>query len=530
MTITARQILASAPKRFRPEKAQNLHLTFHFIITGDENFELSLIIRDSICTLSEGLQGTASCVVKTSAKTYIDLETGKANPQMALMMGKVKVSNISEMMAFAKCFRKFDEQAYTANIEKPVSDENKMKFSTSKIRNNRTGPLEGVRIIDFTRLLPGPLATMMLADMGADVIKVEDPDSPDYIRGFAPLIDGTSAFYYALNRNKRSLALNTLSPEGRSIITELVQNSDVLIEQYRPGVMKKFGMDYETLRAINPRLIYISITGYGQDSSMSQAAGHDINYISIAGALGITGDENGEPFIPGFQLADIAGGSYMTMNAVTAALYKREKTGTGDYIDIAMTDSVLPFLALPFADYQATGNSDIRGKFQLSGGQANYNIYKCSDGKYLALGSLEPKFWNTVCDKLGKPEWQEKIIAGKTIQQDIKTELREIFLQKTREQWLIFFHNDDICLTPVNELDELATDKYLNERKLFVDSQVGDKSFKTIAQPIKFASGNSDDHWIAPQLGEDTHAILSELKYTDETINALLKENIIKTR
>ena len=520
MAITARQILASAPSRFRPEKANGLHLTFHFIIIGDENFELSLLINDSACTLYEGLKDTPTCVIKTSAKTYIELETGKANPQMALMTGKVKVSNISEMMKFAKCFRRFDPQILSDSVS------NANEHNT--IRTKRTGPLEGVRIIDFTRLLPGPMATMMLADMGADVIKVEDPDSPDYVRHFEPMIDGTSSFYYALNRNKRSLAINFLSPEGKAIITDLVKDADVLIEQYRPGVMKKLGLDYETLCVINPRLIYISITGYGQNSSMSQAAGHDINYISIAGALGITGDENG-PVIPGFQLADIAGGSYMAMNAVTAALYQREKTQKGQYLDIAMTDSVLPFIALPFAEYQASTNRHQRGKFQLSGGQANYNVYKCGDGKYIALGSLEPKFWNTVCDKLGKPEWQEKIIGDDVTQNSIKKELQEIFNKKDREDWLQFFHSDDICITPVNDLSDVSNDKYLKERTMFVDFDIDGRHIQTIAQPIKFSSQTSSENWVAPQLGEDTYTILKELKYPDEKINELISQKIAKS-
>lgn len=522
MAITARQILASAPSRFRPEKAHNLHLVFHFIITGDENFELSVIVSDAACTFVEGLSGTPTCVVKTSAKTYIELETGKANPQMALMTGKVNVSNISEMMKFAKCFRKFDPQILDGNVS--VSN------YEQPIRTKRTGPLEGVKIIDFTRLLPGPMATMMLADMGADVIKVEDPDSPDYVRHFEPMIDGASAFYYALNRNKRSLAINFLSAEGKSIIFDIIKKSDVLIEQYRPGVMKKFGLDYETLKAIHPELIYISITGYGQDSWMSQAAGHDINYISIAGALGITGDENGDPVIPGFQLADIAGGSYMAINAVTAALYQRERTQKGQYIDIAMTDSVLPFIALPFAEYQVAGNKHRRGKFQLSGGQANYNVYKCSDGKYISLGSLEPKFWNVVCDKLGKPEWQEKIIGDENIQANIKRELQEIFMQKDRDEWLKLFSNDNICITPINDLSEVGTDQYLNERKMFVDFHIGGKQVKTIAQPIKFDDQTTSENWVAPRLGEDTYSILKELNYPDEKINDLITRSIVKTK
>jgi alpha-methylacyl-CoA racemase len=525
MTVTAYQILSSAPRRFRAEKAQDLHSVFHFIIAGDENFEVSLIIDNGTCKLIDKLEGIPSCVVKTSAKTYIELETGKANPQMALMMGKIKVSNISEMMKFAKCFRKFDPQV----LSETKTEVKEIKNHTSKIRKKRTGPLEGVKIIDFTRLLPGPMATMMLADMGADVIKVEDPDSPDYVRSFEPMIEGTSAFYYALNRNKRSLSINTLSPQGQSLIKELVKDADVLIEQYRPGIMKKNGLDYDILKATNPKLIYISITGYGQDSAMSQAAGHDINYIAIAGALGITGDENGEPVIPGFQLADIAGGSYMTMNAVTAALYKREKTGKGEYIDIAMTDSVLPFIALPFAAYQANQNEHMRGKFQLSGGQANYNTYKCSDGKYIALGSLEPKFWNTVCERLGKTEWQEKIIGNTEVQVELKKELQNTFLQKTREEWLAFFAKDDICLTPINDLSEIGTDKHLNERQLFIDFQIGSHQIKTIAQPVKFSSTADGNNWIAPQLGEDSYTILKEMGITDEKITELTKQNIVKT-
>ena len=520
MDITARQILASAPLRFRPEKASNVQCTFHFIITGDEDFGYTIAIADGKCTLTQELTGTPTCTIKTTAKTYVELETGKTNPQMALMLGKVKVSNIGEMMQFAKCFRKFDESYINQTTDNKA---------TIKKRPARTGPLEGVRILDFTRLLPGPMATMMLADMGADVIKVEDPDSPDYVRSFEPMIEGTSAFYYALNRNKRSLAVNFLSPQGKQLIIDLVRMSDVFIEQYRPGVMRNFGLDYDALIQINPRLIYISITGYGQTSSMSQAAGHDLNYISIAGMLGVTGDDSGTPVIPGFQLADIAGGSYMTVNAVTAALYKREKTQKGEWIDIAMTDSVLPFVALPFAEQQANGHTHTRGKFQLSGGQANYNIYKCSDGKYIALGSLEPKFWNKVCERLGKPDWREKIISGEQVQQEIRKELQQIFLTKTRAEWIGFFGADDVCLTPINDLDELADDPYLNERKMFVDFDLHGKTFKTIASPVRFASTGEGNDWIAPALGEDTYTILREAGMDDTAIATLTTQNIIKT-
>jgi crotonobetainyl-CoA:carnitine CoA-transferase CaiB-like acyl-CoA transferase len=232
--------------------------------------------------------------------------------------------------------------------------------------------------------------------------------------------------------------------------------------------------------------------------------------------------------IPGFQLADIAGGSYMAISAVTAALYRREKTHKGEYIDLAMTDSVLPFIALPFAEYQAT-NELRKGKFQLSGSLANYNVYKCGDGKYIALGALEPKFWNTICDRIGKPEWQEKILADEATQSTIKKELQKIFSSKKRDEWLGFFSKDDVCVTAVNDLSEIAADKYLNERKMFVDFQIGGTQVRTIAQPIKFSDAVGSDSWVAPQLGEDTYTILKELQYTDENITDMTKKNIIKS-
>lgn len=519
MPITARQILDSAPSRFRPEKANGLTCIFHFVIIGAEDFGYTITIENNTCRLDTTLTGTPTCVISTDAATYIDLETGKLNPQTALMSGQVQVSNLMEMMQFAKCFRKY---------EGTTDDGPRTTEKNTTIRPKRGGPLESVTIIDLTRLLPGPLATMMLADMGADVIKVEDPDSPDYIRSFEPLIEGTSAFYYALNRNKRSLAINFLSPAGKTALLDIVRRADVFIEQYRPGVMKRMGLDYETLKAINPQLIYISITGYGQDSSLSQAAGHDLNYIAISGALGVTGDGNGKPVIPGFQLADIAGGSYMAMNAVTTALYRREKTGTGEWLDIAMTDSVLPFLALPFAEQQALGKGHTRGKFQLSGGQANYNVYECGDGKYVALGSLEPKFWKKVCERLGRPEWREQILGDESVQASIQKELQNIFRTKTRTEWLAFFQKDDVCLTAINDLDELTTDAYLRERKLFVDFDLAGKTFSTIATPVRH-EGMTDQHWQAPRLGEDSIAILRESGISDEQINHLIKENTIRT-
>ncbi len=398
----------------------------------------------------------------------------------------------------------------------------------SETKASKSGPLSGVKIIDFTRLLPGPLATMFLGDMGADVIKVEDPDNPDYVRNYEPHINGVSMFYLSLNRCKQSLAINYLSPTGKQIIYDLIKNADVVIEQYRPGTMNEWGLGYEMLSSINPKLIYVSITGYGQNSSKAQAAGHDINYMAVAGALGANKSEDGTPVIPGFQMADIAGGAYIAMNAVLAALYQREKTGKGEFVDVAMTDAVLPLNVLQFAQHQATKKNDW---LELSGGLANYNIYKCHDGKHIALGSLEPKFWNKFCTRVGKPQWVEK--AGKKGKDltELKREMQELFASKTSEEWLLMFKEDDICFTLVNEISDLENDAYLNERNMFVENQhlqVG--KYKTINQPLKFKQAQFSNNKNAPELGEDTVAILKEINYTDERIFELIKNKIIKIK
>lgn len=514
MNITAQQILESIPLRFRAEKAQNYAAVFHFDISGEENIQYTVTIANEKCDLQKGLNGKADCVIKTRANVYVDLETGKANPQMALMMGKIKVSNLAAMMQFAKCFRRFQSEDRS-----PKSEEK---------RKTKTGPLAGVKIIDFTRLLPGPIATMFLADMGADVIKVEDPDNPDYIRSFEPRINGMSMLYLALNRNKRSLALNYISAEGKEIIYDLVKSADVLIEQYRPGVMKKLGFGYEELSKLNPKLIYVSITGYGQKSSMAMDAGHDLNYIAIAGALGITGNAN-EITIPGFQLADIAGGGYMAMNAVTTALYQRERTGKGEWIDVSMTDAAVPFTALQFAYHQGTKNNLTRGAFELSGALANYNVYKCSDGKFVALGSLEPKFWGKFCAKVGRVEWNEMFLLQGEPLEKVKKEVAELFLTKTRSEWLEEFKHEDFCFTTINDLSEIENDIFLNERKMFSENEhsaVG--KYKTINQPLKFLQNDFYNNESAPDLGDDTAIILGELKYDSEKIKKLQTSNVVK--
>lgn len=382
------------------------------------------------------------------------------------------------------------------------------------------GPLKEITILDFSRLLPGPLATMFLADMGADVIKIEHPKNPDYIRFFPPHIDDNSAYYYALNRNKKSLSVDYSKPKGLEILYKLVEKADVLIEQFKPDFLAKFGLDYASLQTINPKLIYASITGYGQQSSMSGFGGHDLNFMAVSGLLGMNGTDD-EISIPAFQTADVAGGSYMTMNAILAALFQRTKTGKGTHLDIAMTDCVVPLAALALTETEASGKHTPRGKYQLSGGVANYNTYRCKDGKWLAVGSLEAKFWNKVCSMLEKPEWEQEVFFQP---EKIKADLKALFHTKTRDEWEAFFAGEDVCITRVNEADEVLDDKYIVEKELFASFEINGKKVSSAKMPVKLPGTAENSSWLAPKQGEDNEVILRSLNYSDEEIRAVMNQ------
>lgn len=506
------QIVSTIPLRFRPEKAKGVHITLHFDITAGNAYPFTVIIADGICKVTKGLTGTANCVIKTKTDTYVKLELGKTNPQIAYMMGKVKVSNIEAMINFAKLFRKYDpNKNYNATTTLPIANQ----------RPYQQGPLNGITIIDFTRLLPGPLATMMMADMGAEVIKIEDPDSPDQIRAFPPLVNGVSAYYTATNRNKKSLAINYRSDVGKAAIMELVKTADVVIEQFRPGVMEQMGLGYDQLKAIKPDLIYVSITGYGQTGPHAQRAGHDLNYIATAGLLGVTGTPD-RPTIPGAQIADIAGGSYMAMNACMAALLSRNNTGEGQHVDVAMLDATMPLNTLAFAEQQALGKASARGDHQLSGQLANYNIYQTSDGRFMALGALEPKFWNVFCDAVDQPEWKERILdtSGELHQQ-----VAALFQSKDSNYWQQLGEKHDCCLSLINNLEELAEHPQIKHRQMV--TQTPDDDQQLLGMPLKFSGTPSQILWAAPKLGADSISVLKTLGKTDDEIKALLNNGTI---
>jgi alpha-methylacyl-CoA racemase len=390
----------------------------------------------------------------------------------------------------------------------------------------RKGPLSGIRILDLTQLYPGPLATMMLADMGADVVRLEHPTRPDNVHLLPPFIGKESAAYLTLNRSKRSLALDTGKEEGRQVFFDLVKTADVVVEQFRPGVLDKIGIGYDQAIPFNPRIIYVSITGFGQNGPYKQKAGHDINYISLAGLLSQVkkGDER---VVPGFQTADVAGGGYMSVIACMAALWNREKTGKGQRVDVAMTDSVMPLITLQLAQYWGSqGNNETINP--LDGSFPFYGVYECADGKPVSLGALEQKFWAGFCQMANKPEWLPLQFPMGEDRRKLREEVAGLFKTKSRDEWLKLAEVHDICLSSIHELGDLEMDPQLQAREMVIEvERENGFTLKGIGIPIKFSGSKPDKPEPAPTVGQDSIEILKEIGYSQERIEELLKKGIV---
>ncbi len=501
MQLSIIDIAKTIPFRFCAEKSVDFSGVFHFDIT---EYPFTVIIENGTCEVLAGLQKQAKCTLKCDKNTYIEMETGGKNPQLALMLGQLKVSDLSLMMQFTQMFKKFSTVDFSQH--KYVESSEK---TTILPKNLHTGILKGIKVLDLSRLLPAPMATMFLADWGAEVIKIENPDSPDPIRSYPPLIGQQSVYYLALNRTKRSLTLNLYSEKGKAIFIELLKTADIVVESFRPNTLKKMGIDYEMMRKVNPRIIYLSVTGYGQTGEYASKAGHDLNFIGYSGLLGLTGQENGQSAMPAAQIADVAGGSYMTVIAALLALHQREKTGKGEHIDISMLDATLPLMSLVYAEYFATGKYSQKGKGLLYGGLANYQVYTCADGKELALGALEPHFFKRFCEMAGKMEFMADLLPDEAAQRRLKVKLTQLFLTQTQAEWLEMAEGKDLCLSPVYSPEEAANDAHLQERNVFVrhtHPEYG--SYTSIRQPLRFAEAEVGEGWAAPVLGEDNGEIL----------------------
>ncbi len=388
-------------------------------------------------------------------------------------------------------------------------------------------PLKGLKVIDLTRLLPGPLCTMLLGDYGAEVIKVEDPNAGDPTRFVGISGKGSGSFFRQLNRNKRSLALNLKTEEGREVIERLAAGADVLVEGFRPGVMAKLGIAYENLKQVNPRLVYASITGYGQKGSYALRAGHDLNYTALTGLLDLSAVEGRSPAMPAIQVADIAAGSLMAVNGIMFALYQKEKSGEGSYVDIAMTRGQLPLLAFA-ASATAIGSRLPRaGSGHITGAFACYNIYCTADQKYMSLGALEPVFWKNFCDAVNMPQWVDRQF-DLAVRQELIDQVSELFSQKTRAEWCSVFDTADACCEPVLNMDEAVLHPLHRENNYWLENKLDDsKTEKLIGFPLLFSDRPGSLRRQAPRHGEHSEIILIELGYSDNRIDQLKQKGVI---
>lgn len=368
-----------------------------------------------------------------------------------------------------------------------------------------TPPLFGVRILDLTRLLPGGVCTMLLADLGAQVIKIEDPNGGDYARWMPPLIDGLGAFFRAANRNKRSVILNLKDERGQAVLKKLAEKADVLIEGNRPGVMARLNCDYASMKAVNPRLIYCALSGWGQTGPYAQRSGHDLNYLSIAGMLGAL--HRPQPF--GGQVAD-TGGALVAVGAILAALFQRERTGEGAYIDASLFESGLLFLFQPWVEAVTT-----RGEpGTLTGGLACYNVYTARDGKRVSLAALEPKFWANFCHAVGRPDLIDDY-QSPSRQSYLLAEVAGIFALRTAAEWDALLRDADCCYAPVNTLNVIADDPHIRARDLLGVAEDGVPWMRSPFRLDPVPAG------AAPGYGEHTRAELRAAGYTDAEIDAL---------
>jgi crotonobetainyl-CoA:carnitine CoA-transferase CaiB-like acyl-CoA transferase len=388
-------------------------------------------------------------------------------------------------------------------------------------------PLDNITVLDLTRLLPGAVATMTLGDFGADVIKIEEPGIGDPARKMRAGIKRAGSYFLATNRNKRSVTINLKDERGRNIFLKLAERADVVVEGFRPGVMDRLGVGHETLKAVNPRLIYCAITGYGQDGPYRLKAGHDANYLSVAGLLGVNGPKGGPPTLSGVQLADLAGGSLHAVIGVLLALQARARTGEGQFVDISMTDTSLSMMYVPFASYLANDAQPQRGNEGLSGRYACYQIYETKDGRYLSLGALEHKFWENACRVLGREDFIEKCFND-AAQEEMIAAFREIFKARTAAEWLAAFENVDTCVALVNDIAEMIEDPQIKHRGLIAEIEhPAEGRLKQIAPTVKLSATPGGIESPPPLLGEHTRVILKSLDYDDETIESLAREGVI---
>jgi len=388
--------------------------------------------------------------------------------------------------------------------------------------------LEGITVLDFTRLLPGPFCTQLLCNLGAEVIKIEDPKLGDYMRSVPPIVHDVSYPFLMVNRGKRSLSVDLKTPAGQEIVHKLARGSDVVVEQFRPGVMARLRVAYDDLAMMNPRLVYCSFSGYGQTGPYKDLPGHDINFQALAGILGVTtGREDKAPAIPGVPIADLASGFNAAL-AILAALRVRDRTGRGEFIDVSIYDTAVTLMVLGLARFLATGEEPVAGETLLTGSFPFYSLYETKDGRWLSVATVEPKFWSRMCELIGAPDLAEKQFKDGAERFQVAQALADKFRGRTLAEWEALLAMENLPITGVKRVSEVVRDPHVKARGLLPVVDVsGLWKLQVIAHPAKHATLETRNPTRVPAKGQDTEEILRSLGYTARQIQTLAKKGVV---
>ncbi len=388
-------------------------------------------------------------------------------------------------------------------------------------------PLAGITILDLSRQLPGPLATMILADFGADVIKIEDTKAGDNFRFTAPSQNGVATRHLMLNRNKRGLAIDLKSAAGKGIFLELAARSHVVFEQFRPGVVKRLGIDYESVKKVNPAIVYCSLSGFGQTGPLRDVVAHDPNYLSVSGVLSLLGRKGHAPAMTGPQLADISA-SHMVAIGILIALRRAESRGEGEFIDISLFDSAFSMAVTALSTYFGSGRAPSRGEERHNGKYPWSDIYETRDGGYITISSIEEHFYANLCRALGREDWLPHQYADEATQEHIRAQMQRIFRSRTRDEWFELLKDKDVCISPVLSIDEAANSAQVKARGDLVRHRhpvAGDTTL--LRTPIFMRGADTPIRMGAPALGEHSAEILASLGYTAAQIGELSAQGVI---
>jgi alpha-methylacyl-CoA racemase len=386
--------------------------------------------------------------------------------------------------------------------------------------------LDDVRVLDLTRLLPGPFCTMLLADFGADVVKVEDTTGGDYMRWMTPLVDGSSAMFHPVNRNKRSLAVDLKNPLGRELFLRLVDTADVVVESFRPGVVDRLGIGFGTLHERNPKIVLCSISGYGQDGPYRDHVGHDLNYAAVAGTLLLGEQADGAPAMPGLQVGDLGGGALHAALAIMVALHHAARTGEGQHCDVSMVDGLISWAAVHAAQLFATGEAPEPGNGRLTGRYPCYRIYRCADG-FLSVGALEPKFWKAFVEAIGVPEVAADGFAEKADAERTVAAVQAVLLGGTRAQWQEALAGLEVCVEPVLDIGETFEHPQVRSRGMRLDAGAGRPTAQT-GFPIRLNGSPATFRRGAPGYGEHTDEVLAGAGYQTDEVVALRSAGVVR--